>query len=114
VTEPRVSASIEVAGLIRRVEADGDHAAVLRRGDKERGSLLIVIRSRGRYVISLERSLGPSGRYGWVATGPADSESEEKLAEFLQKRATFDQDLWIVELDIAQPERFVAETTGGA
>jgi hypothetical protein len=33
------------------------------------------------------------------------------LAEFLQKRASFDEDLWIIELDIAHPERFIAETT---
>ena len=35
-----------------------------------------------------------------------------EIAEFLAKRARFDEDSWAVELDIAEPERFIAETTG--
>jgi hypothetical protein len=33
------------------------------------------------------------------------------LADFLERRVKFDSDSWIIELDIAQPERFIAETT---
>ena len=33
------------------------------------------------------------------------------LEEFLARRARFDEDLWAIELDIADPERFIAETT---
>ena len=35
-----------------------------------------------------------------------------RIADFLAKRARFDEDLWAIELDIAEPERFIAETTG--
>ena len=35
----------------------------------------------------------------------------DELRAFLAKRMRFDPDLWIVELDIADPERFIAETT---
>lgn len=110
----RLKASVEASSLIRRTEADGGFAAVIRKGDPERGALLIVVRSRGSYVASLERTLSIEGRYQWTQVGPAESESEEKLAEFLQKRVSFDQDLWLIELDIAQPERFIAETTSAA
>jgi len=91
--------------------AQGDFAAVLRKGDPERGSLLILVRSRGQYCALLERRLGPDGSYCWSKTGPAGDESEADLADFLKKRVTIDPDLWLIELDIAQPERFVAETT---
>ena len=33
------------------------------------------------------------------------------VADFLAKRARFDTDFWAIELDIAAPERFIAETT---
>jgi hypothetical protein len=33
------------------------------------------------------------------------------LADWSQKRVRFDEDLWLIELDIADPERFIAETT---
>ena len=112
--EPRLTSSMEAAGLVRRAQSDGDFAAVLRKGDPERGSLLIVVRSRGRYVALLERNLAPDGQYRWGESEPGELDSEQKLAEFLQKRASFDTDLWVIELDIAHPERFIAETTGAA
>ena len=109
--EARLNASIEAAGLIRRAEAEGGFGAVLRKGDPDRGALLIVVRSRDGHVTCLERMLSNDGRYSWTNVGPAAEESPEKLAEFLQKRVRFDEDLWLIELDIAQPERFIAETT---
>ncbi|HET7317123.1 MAG TPA: DUF1491 family protein [Sphingomicrobium sp.] len=107
----RLSASVEATGLVRRAQAAGDFAAILHKGDAARGAILIVVRSRGGYVTCLERTLVPDGRYLWSSGGPADSDSEEKLAEFCAKRLRFDEDLWLIELDIAHPERFIAETT---
>ncbi len=34
-----------------------------------------------------------------------------EIADFLARRTRFDDDLWAIELDIADPERFIAETT---
>ena len=110
-SEARLTASVEAAGLVRRAEADGGFAAILRKGDADRGALLILIRSRGRYVAALERSLSMDGNYRWASVGPPESAGDEEVAEFLQKRVRFDEDLWLIELDVAQPERFIAETT---
>jgi len=33
------------------------------------------------------------------------------LADWSQKRVRFDEDLWLIELDVPDPERFIAETT---
>jgi len=107
----RLSASVEAAGLIRRAEAEGGFGTILRKGDPERGSLLLLIRNRGRHVACLERMLAMDGGYRWTPSGPGKEEAEENLAEFLEKRVRFDEDLWLIELDIAQPERFIAETT---
>jgi hypothetical protein len=59
----------------------------------------------------LERVLGLDGRYVWQAVGPAESASSSDVEQFVGRRARFDDDLWAIELDIAQPERFIAETT---
>jgi hypothetical protein len=83
----------------------------MRRGDRERGALLIFVASRGRHVACLERVPSLEAGYRWNVTGPGDSAGSEEIAEFLAKRARFDADLWAVELDIADPERFIAETT---
>jgi hypothetical protein len=55
--------------------------------------------------------LSADGAYRWNRSGPADSGEMDDVAAFLQKRARFDPDSWAIELDIANPERFIAETT---
>ena len=107
----RLPAHLEAASILRRAEAAGGFGTVLRKGDPERGSLLLMISSRGRHVAGLERVLSLHSGYVWRTTGPAESASSTEVAEFLAKRARFDEYLWAIELDIADPERFVAETT---
>jgi hypothetical protein len=112
VSDDRLPAHVEVAGLLRRAQASGDFGTVLRKGDPDRGSLLLVVSSRGSHVAVLERVLSIAGDYVWRRSGPADSPSSMEIADFLARRTRFDEDSWAVELDIADPERFIAETTG--
>jgi len=105
----RLPAKLEISGLARRIESEGGFATIVRRGDPESGALLLLVSSRGRHVACLERILGISGEYEWRRTGPQDS---AEVAHFLAKRAQFDPDSWVMELDIADPERFIAETIG--
>ena len=107
----RLPAKLEITGLARRIETEGGFATILRRGDPQGGALLLMVSSRGRHVACLERILGMSGEYEWRATGPGESAESAEVAAFLAKRARFDPDLWAMELDIADPERFIAETT---
>ncbi|MEA3079712.1 MAG: hypothetical protein QOF05_1120 [Sphingomonadales bacterium] len=90
---------------------DGGFATVMRRGDEERGSLLLFVSSRGRHIACLDRVLNLDGTYGWQRAGPAESAGSAEIADFLARRARFDEDYWAIELDIADPERFIAETT---
>lgn len=83
----------------------------MKKGDPDRGSLLIIVGSRGRHVAFLERMLSAGGDYRWQPVGPGESASSAEIADFLAGRARFDEDLWAIELDIADPERFIAETT---
>jgi hypothetical protein len=111
VSDERLPAHLEVAAILRRAEASGDFATVMRKGDPERGSLLLIVSSRGRHVACLERLLSLSGGYSWQRVGPPESAGSLEVADFLARRARFDEDSWAVELDIAAPERFIAETT---
>jgi len=96
---------------LRRVAAEGGFATVMRKGDPQRGSLLLVVSSRGAHIACLERVLNFDGTYRWEMVGPPDSASSLEIADFLARRARFDEDYWAIELDIADPERFIAETT---
>ena len=83
----------------------------MRKGDEERGSLLLLVSERGRHVTGLERVLNLDGSYQWVRVGPGDSAGSLDIADFLAGRARFDEDFWAIEVDIADADRFIAETT---
>jgi len=111
-SDSRLPAELEATSLIRRVQSEGDFATILRKGDPHTGSLLLVVTSRGHHFECLERVLNMDGTYAWQRCGPPESASSADLSDFLVRRARFDPDLWTIELDIAAPERFIAETTG--
>lgn len=73
--------------------------------------MLLLVASRGRHFACLERILNLDGTYSWREAGPRDSASSAEIGDFIARRARFDEDLWVIELDIAEPERFIAETT---
>ena len=106
---PRLAAKIEVSALIRRVERLGGHAAVLARGHGEAGSILLFLADRGTGWGFLERSSDTTGAYSWQRSGPQAIEKEHEISEYVARRRRVDEDLWVLELDIAGVERFAAE-----
>jgi hypothetical protein len=73
--------------------------------------LLWFVGSRGVHIACIERVLGREGSYRWELVGPGGSAGSVEITDFLARRARFDEDLWAIELDIADAERFIAETT---
>lgn len=106
---PRLATRVAVSALIRRVNAEGGVATVLRKGDATAGAVILSLCERGTHNRLFERVLGAGDTYLWRAIGPAADAEPLKMADFLEKRVEMDPDLWIVELDIAQPERFIDE-----
>ena len=107
-SDERLPAAVEAAALVRRAAAGGGFAAILKKGDADRGALLLMVSSRGRHVACLERMLDLTGGYRWRRVGPGESAESQEVAGFLAKRTRFDADLWAIELDIAEAERFIA------
>ena len=106
----RLPAKLEVAALIRRTESDGGFASVRHRGDPDRGAISLLIMQRGRAAALLERRMAADFTYRWsnVVDGAALSSLS---ADWVETKSQIDPDCWLVELDIADAERFIAETT---
>ena len=96
---------MEVAALLRQAEAGGGFASVVRRGDSDRGDLVVQVLERGLDFALLERRMGADFSYRW---GRCDL-PKQGMAAFLSDRARIDPDFWLIELDVADAERFVAE-----
>ena len=100
----RIASSIIVSALLRRVGAAGGFGTVVRRGDATAGSIAIITRDRGETHL-LERVMATAGGYAWreAATGDA-------IDSWTDRAVHRDPDLWIIELDIPDAARFIAET----
>ena len=98
--------------MIRRVGSLGGNAAVLARGDREAGAILLFLAERGAPHGFFERALDADGGYSWRRTGPKNMEELQSVNDYITRRKSIDGDLWVVELDIPEVERFTAEMTG--
>lgn len=103
----RLPAHLEVAGLIRSVQAQGGFAAVLKRGDEDGGSILLVLTENGTNTRLFERMPQLDGSRKWLLTRTQDTDNPNEFTEYLDRRGNQDRDLWIVELDIAEGERLI-------
>ena len=95
--------------LCRRTEAAGGFATVLASGDDQSGVILIQCSERGVAGPLLERRFAMAAGYVWEDVGAAAGSDEAARAAYRERRKTADPDLWIVELDIADAPRLVAE-----
>jgi hypothetical protein len=104
----RLPAHLEITSLIRVVESQGGSAMVLNKGERDAGTILIVTMFRGENAQLFERMPQLDGSRPFVPTKSQDIEKPHEFSEYLQRRRQQDPDIWILEVDIADAERFVA------
>ena len=95
--------------LIRRTETAGGFGTILASGDGQSGVILIQCSERGVAGALLERRFSMTGAYVWDDVGGAAGDDEATRTAYIERRKKADPDLWIVELDIANAPRLVAE-----
>lgn len=105
--EPRLASHLLVSALIRQAEGQGGFAAVLRKGDRMAGSILLIRRERGQNPGLFERFPSLDGKGNWSEIIIEDIEKEEKISEYLARRTARDPDIWILELDVPFEQRFI-------
>ena len=107
----RLPSGLVASALIRRVHDAGGFAAVRARGDATGGGLLLVAVARDGSAKVFERGLTATGASGAIESTPSDA-SAELVEEYWRRRRARDPDLWVIELDTPDAERFAAETLG--
>jgi hypothetical protein len=105
----RLPAHLAVSAILRLAEAEGGFGAVLARGEREAGAILLIATCRGGPATLYERMPRRDGSHAFVAVKSQDPEHPEQFADYLARRRRQDPDLWQIEVDIADPERFVAQ-----
>lgn len=110
----RLPTGVVIGGLRRLVEQAGGSAMILARGDDTAGAILVVAQTPGGSPRCLERGIGPDGRTALIESGPSDGDDPFALTDYWQRRRARDPDLWVIELIVADAERFAAGTIIGA
>ncbi len=105
----RLPAHLEASGLIRAVDAAGGFATVIAKGERDAGTLLLVCCENGTNARLYERMPHPDGTRKWTLVKRQDPENPHEFTEYCDRRKRQDPDVWIVELDIADAERFIPD-----
>jgi hypothetical protein len=105
--DARLPAHIEAAGLLRAVEAAGGFATVIAKGERDAGTLLVTCCENGKNYRAYERMPQADGSREWTLTRTENPEIPAEFGEWLNRRKRQDNDLWILELDIPDAERFI-------
>ena len=101
----RLPTGLLVGALLRRVNDAGGFAAVLAKGDVQGGSVLFLLADRDGRERLVERGIGPQGKDALIDSTPA-----QDVAGYCRRRRERDPDLWVIELNSPDAERFAAET----
>lgn len=105
----RLPAHLEVAALIRATAAAGGFGTVIQRGEADAGVILILTMERGGNARLWERMPRLDGRRIFEVVREQSSENQQDLQDYVDRRIARDRDIWLIELDVADAERLIAE-----
>ena len=106
--DDRLPAHLEAAAIRRLAESMGGFATVLARGERDAGTIAIVIIGRGEPAALYERMPDAAGNRIFVPTTLRDIDKEGDFLAILERRRARDPDFWLIEVDVPERERFVA------
>jgi len=107
----RLPAKLEVAALVRAVQGDGGFASILHKGDPDRGTISLLVAERGQPQAVLQRRMTADFTYRWSeGASPAGGQGFD-WRNWVESQSRIDPDCWLIELDVADAQRFIAETT---
>jgi hypothetical protein len=105
----RLPAHVEVSAVLRLAESQGGYGTVLAKGERDAGTILIVTLCRGEQSALYERMPGLDRSRSFVTTKIEVPENKQEFSEYLARRRHQDPDIWLIEVDIADPARFIAQ-----
>lgn len=112
--QARLPAHLEVSGLLRAAQADGDFGMVLNKGERDGGTILVVLLDNQGLGVLFERMPSADGSRKWLSVKTQVIDNKMEFEDYLDRRKQQDPDVWIVELTVADRERFVRDNLSPA
>lgn len=108
-SDARLPTHLEVNALIRATEARGGFGTVIHKGEGDAGTILLLTMKGGENQQLWERLPRLDERREFVLIDIQGIDKQDKSRDYLARRIAHDRDIWVLELDIAEPERLIAE-----
>ncbi len=109
----RLKSEIWVKAYLRRCTVNGAMAVIVRHGDDDAGAIFLKVLHRGRtaslYVPAPAGLDGSDFERRWVAGLSGKVLPEDDIDRYLSKEASFDSDLWIVEVEDRDGRHFLGD-----
>ena len=98
-SEERLPTELWVQLHLRRCSADATPVALLRRGEPERGTVLLKLNQieAGCRILSQARDL--EGRLGWLPALGGRLVPEAEADAYIARAVERDPDLWVIEIE---------------
>ncbi len=97
--QDRLNADVWIMAHVRRCNADGVPAMVVRRGDGRAGTLVLKLNRLDGTCRVLSQATDMDGRLGWVSAFDGDGVSEADADAYIARAVGRDPDIWVVEIE---------------
>ncbi|MCP1220895.1 DUF1491 family protein [Acetobacter orientalis] len=98
-TTPRLRTHLHASAILRQAGQDGRSAMLLRKGDPDAGSILVILVERNGSAVVLSQTRTPEGEAAWLRASGATPLEPPELSSYIERQTRFDPDLWVLELD---------------
>jgi len=87
---------------------------VLAKGEPDAGTVLVVLLDNQGLGVLFERMPDRDGSRKWTHVKSQVADNKRDFEDYLVRRQVQDPDMWIVELTVADRERFVRDNLSGS
>ena len=101
---------IWVQAYVRRAFAEGAAAYVARRGDADAGAILIIVScGAGACLYTPAPAAGGADERRWIERTREAADATGAIAAAVGREASFDPDLWVIEIGDRDGRHFLGE-----
>ncbi|NNE84438.1 MAG: DUF1491 family protein [Alphaproteobacteria bacterium] len=98
-SEGRLPTEIWLTAGLRRCSNDGIPATVVRRGEKQSGTVALKLNQREAGCRVLTQGRDADGKLTWFAALDGALVDEAEADAYLERTASRDPDIWIIEIE---------------
>ena len=95
----RLTSDVWIMAHVRRCNAEGVSAMVVRRGDDQAGSLILKLNRLDGTCKLLSQATDIDGQLGWLAAFKGETVPEAEADDYIQRTLKRDPDIWVVEIE---------------